>query len=106
MAADAHAVPVGHGLGPDAGAPAALAADHHHVAGVDGRLALGDAALDVALGVGPRVPAHEPHSLHDHAVLVAQDLQHLALLAGVAAGDHLHVVVLLEARARGRGLGG
>ena len=96
----------GQRLAADAGPLAALPAHDLDVAGVDGRLALGDAALDVALRVGPRVPLDEAHSLHDHPVLLGQDLEDLALLAGVAAGDHQHGVVLLEARARGRGLGG
>src|SRR6185503_14976971 len=103
VAAHAHARAVRHGLGADARAPAALAADHHHVAGVDRRLALGDAALDVALRVGPGVPLDEAHALHDDAVLVGQHLQDLALLAGVAAGDDLHQVFLLQPYPRADG---
>src|SRR6185436_729652 len=80
----------------------------HHVAHVDGRLALGDAALDVALGVGPRVLLGEAHPLHDHPVLLRDDLEDLSLLARVPARDHLDDVVLAQADARadGGGVGG
>src|SRR5262249_9601594 len=96
MAARAHLAPVRQQLVADAGALAALAAHDHHVAGVDGGLALGDAALDVALGVGPRVLLDEADPLHDDPVLLRDHLQDLALLAGVPARDHRDRVVLLE----------
>src|SRR6185503_17855722 len=106
-AADADPRPVGLDLGTDARAPVALAADHHHVAGVDGRLAFGDAPLDVALRVGLGVLLDETHALHDDPVFGREDLQHLPLLARVTAGDDLHRVVLLEAHpCVGHGFGG
>ena len=70
--ADPHLAPVGASiLLPMRVALVVLGGHDHHVRDVDRRLALGDAALDVALRVGPGVPLDEAHALDDHAVLLA-----------------------------------
>ena len=46
--------------------------DQHHVRGVNRRLALGDAALDVLLWVRAGVALDEVHALDHHAALVGQ----------------------------------
>ena len=83
-------------LRPDARALVVVGRDDHHVRHVDRGLALGDAALDVALRVGLGVALDEVDALHQQPALLGQHLQHLAALAAVAAGDDLHQVVLLD----------
>src|SRR4030095_732399 len=92
-----HALAAFQQLRPDARALVVVGRDDHHVRDVDRSLALGDAALDVALRVGPGVALDEVHALHHHAPLVRQHLQHLAALAACAAGDDLDQVVLADA---------
>ena len=60
------------------------------------RFALHDAALDVLVRVGLRVPLDHVHPFDDQAVSLRHDLQHAATLAAVLAGDDQHVVVLAQ----------
>src|SRR5262245_61592699 len=84
---------------PDPRRLAAFAADDHQIARVHRRLALQDAALDVALRVRPRVLADEVHALDDRAPLGGVGPQDPGLAAAILARQHHHGVVLLDVRA-------
>src|SRR5215831_7003444 len=56
---------------------------------------LGDDAAVLGRGL-PLVPLHHGDALHDGAVLIRHNLEHLALLALVLAGDDHHAVALLD----------
>ena len=64
--------------------------------GVQRRLALDDAALDVLLRVRPRVALDEVHALDDQPALVRNHAQHAAALAAIAARRSTIDVVVLR----------
>src|SRR4029077_745222 len=78
---------------------AALAADDHQDARVHRRLALQDAALDVALRIWARVLADEVDALDDRPPLRGVDAQDAGLAAPVLPRQHDDGVVLLDVRA-------
>ena len=84
------------GLVPDPGQLAAVRIHQHDVRGVNGRLALDDAALDLLLRVGLGVALDQVDALDHHPALVRQHAQHAAALAAIAPGDHLDFVVLAD----------
>src|SRR5450759_1921995 len=88
--ADAILTPVAH-----AGGLRAARTHEHHVARVDGALDLEDAALRVLLG-RPGVLLDTVHTLHDHALLLGEGPQDLALLTLVLAGDDLDPVATVN----------
>src|ERR1039457_7734834 len=100
LAAHAHAAGLAAGYIVDVvGHPYRLVASRahqHDVGGLDGALALGDAALDLLARVGPRVTLDHHHVLHEDLAGVAVHREHAALLALVTAGDHLDRVFLLD----------
>ena len=75
---------------------AALGAHQLHVRGVQRRLPLDHAALDLALRIRLGVALDEVHALDHHAVLLGQHLEHASLLAAVLARHHRDGVVLLD----------
>src|SRR6185312_15852236 len=81
----------GAGLAADVGG-SALGADNHEIRDLDGRFVLGDAALDLALGIGAGVALDHHHRLDQRAALGGIGAQHLALLALVAPGDDLYQI--------------
>src|ERR1035441_3923460 len=100
LAAHAHAAGLAAGNIVDVmGHPHRLVASRahqHHVGCLDRGLALRDATLDLLARVGPRVTLDHHHVLHQDLARVAIHREHAALLALVAAGDHLHRVFLLN----------
>src|ERR1022692_4479210 len=100
LAAHAHAASLAAGYIVDVmGHPHRLVASRahqHHVGCLDRGLALRDATLDLLARVGPRVTLDHHHVLHQDLARVAIHREHAALLALVAAGDHLHRVFLLN----------
>src|SRR5699024_7424119 len=86
LLADANLLAVGLHLVGGAGGLAALGTHALHLAGVDGGLLLQDAAL-VALLAGLGVAGDHVDLLHDHLALLGHNLQDLALLALVLAGQ-------------------
>src|SRR4030095_217955 len=61
---------------------------------VERRLTLHDAAFDVSLRIGFRVPLDEIDALDDDAELAGQYAQNAPALAAVPSGEDEHVVVL------------
>src|ERR1035437_6888767 len=100
LAAHAHAAGLAAGYIFDVvGHPDRLVAarTHQHDVGcLDRALALGDAALDLLARVGTRVTFDHHHVLHQDLARVAVHRGHTALLALVAAGDHLDRVFLFD----------
>ena len=79
----------------DAGALAALGADHLDLAGVDSGLALDNAAL-LALTAGLDVAGDHVAAFHNDLALAGDGAQHLTLLAAVLAGQDDNGVILLD----------
>src|SRR5439155_14835786 len=77
FAADADLSAVAEDLVADARLRAAFGAHELNVRGVQRRLALDDAALDVLARVGPRVPLDHVDALDDQAVLPGGSRKHL-----------------------------
>src|SRR4029077_11086123 len=95
--ARAHLRAVGQNVVPNARVFVAIGADHHHVRNVDACFLFDDAALDVLAGVGAGVAFHDGDVLDNHGVFLGVDAEHAAGLAGVAAGDHAHLVAFADA---------
>src|SRR5512139_2766345 len=93
----ADAVPVLQHFSAQSGGISALATHHHKVGNVDGPLLLDDPSL-AAMGAGALVPLDEVHLLHHRPVLLNQDLEDLAGLALLFAGNHLDRVVFLDVK--------
>src|SRR5258708_3147302 len=74
----------------------ATGADNHHIGNRNARFLLRDAALDVALRVGADVLLHHHDVLHQNFALGGKNAQYTSLLASVATGDHLHLVITLD----------
>src|SRR6202045_3391289 len=74
----------------------ALGIDQHHVRDVDGGLLLGNASLDVALGVRLDVLFDHHDAFDKDAILFGDDTEDAALLALVFACDHFDFVVPLD----------
>src|SRR3972149_4119955 len=95
VAADSHLGPVGQVVVPEAHRLPALGADQHHLARRDLGLFLHDPTLrQLRRRLGG--PLHHVYALDDDAAVLGEDLQHLAALAAVLPGDHLHGVALLH----------
>src|SRR5207247_2246616 len=97
---DAAAAPAGPDLLPvvqnrvsDARRLAALAADRHEIAEIDGRLALQDPALDVLLRVRLGMLADEVHALDDRPSLRGEHAQHAPGAPLALPGQDQHGVV-------------
>src|SRR5258707_455672 len=95
--ARAHLGAVRQNAVPNARVLAAIGADHHHIGNVDARFLLDDAALDVLARVGTGVAFHDGDMLDHHRVFLGVDAEHAAALAGIAPGDHAHLVTLADA---------
>ena len=79
----------------DAGALAALGADHLDLGGIQSRFALHDAA-GLALLAGLDVAGHHVDALHDDLGFAGDGAEHLALLALVLAGQDDNGIALLH----------
>src|SRR5262249_32607578 len=91
---EANLAPVVQGFETDAGGFAVSGIFQRQVGDVDGCLLGDDATL--LLSRLALVPAHQVDPAHQRPTLPGYDLEHLALLALVAAGEHHHLVTLLD----------
>src|SRR5580658_3183714 len=73
--------------------PVTGVAHQHHIADSDCALLLGDATLNVLLGVRPHVFLHHHHVLYEHLALIRHHAEYAALLALVSSGNHPHLIV-------------
>jgi hypothetical protein len=73
-----------------------LTIDQHHIRDVDGGLLLGDAALDVPLGVRLYMLLDHHDVLDQESVPVSDDAKYAAALALVFASDNFYGVVALN----------
>src|SRR5512140_510291 len=93
--ADAHRAALVEATVTDARRLVAAPADGQHVGEVDGRFLLDDPARllhPTRFGMA----LHQVDPLDDHAVLVAEDAQHLACLSALAPCDDHHGVVFAQ----------
>src|SRR6185436_3473115 len=67
-----------------------------HIGNVDGRFTLHDAALDILLGVRPRVALDHLNALDDNPLLVWNNNQDATRLAAILTAQYGHFVVLLD----------
>src|SRR5436309_11917352 len=98
---DAHPLAVLQQLGADARGLLRLGIHQRQVGDVDAAVLLHDPAFRRRRVAAALVMALEHHQLlHDGALLLVVDLQHLAGLALLLSGEDEHVVTLLDADAR------
>jgi hypothetical protein len=74
----------------------AVRANHHHVRNVNSSFLFGDSTLDVPLWVGADVLLDHAHMLNQNTVFAGDHAEYAALLAAVAAGDNLDLIVTLN----------
>src|SRR5262249_38330686 len=75
---------------------------NHDVGSGDGAFPLGDAAFDLAAGVGPSVPLDHSDMFDQDAPRFPIDPQHSAAFALIAAGNHADRIFLFQLNPVGR----
>src|SRR5438477_11890771 len=80
----------------DAGAPAATAADYHHVGSVNAGFLFDDAALDIFPGIRASMALDDVGMLDDHGVFPPIDGQNPAAFSGVAPGHDFHLIAFAK----------